>query len=146
MTQVYVKLCHPLAVVPRYAQDGDAGADLVVVRDVTLGPGERDLVPTGLAVAIPEGFVGLIHPRSGLAVRSGLGIVNAPGTIDSGYRGEVHVCLINLDRDEPIHLPAGTRVAQLVIQRVERATFVLAESLDGTARGMGGFGSTGNGS
>jgi dUTP pyrophosphatase len=145
MTSVEVQLLHPMAVAPRYAHDGDAGADLVCVVDVHLEPGERKLVNTGIAIAIPQGWVGLVHPRSGLAVKQGLGIVNAPGTIDAGYRGEVMVCLINLDAESPIDLPAGSRIAQLVIQRVERADFPLVEQLPPAERGLGGFGSTGVG-
>ena len=129
MTDVQVKLLHPLAVAPSYAHDGDAGADLVCVQDVHLAPGERTLVDTGIAIAIPLGWVGLVHPRSGLAAKQGLGIVNAPGTIDAGYRGEVKVCLINLDPGHDIDLPAGSRIAQLVIQRVERAAFPIVAEL-----------------
>ena len=129
--------------VPSYAHPGDAGADLVTTIDVTLEPGERRLVPTGVALALPDGHVGLVHPRSGLATRHGLSIVNAPGTVDSGYRGEIQVCLINLDRTEPIVLRRGDRIAQLVVQRVEHARFIEVETLDDTARGAGGHGSTG---
>lgn len=143
MTHVAVKRLSPLAPLPSYAHDGDAGADLVTTRDVRLEPGQRALVPTGLALAIPPGYVGLVHPRSGLAARQGLGIVNAPGTIDAGYRGEVQVCLINMDSETAISLSAGDRIAQLVIQRVERARFQEVDELDATARGEGGFGSTG---
>lgn len=143
MTTIYVQLLHPLAHVPVYAHSGDAGADLVCTRDVHLQPGQRAVVPTGLALAIPSGYVGLVHPRSGLAARQGLGIVNAPGTIDAGFRGEVSVCLINLDATEVIDLPAGSRIAQLVIQRVEHAAFQVVDDLDTTERGAGGFGSTG---
>jgi dUTP pyrophosphatase len=143
MTTVEIVRLHDLAVVPSYAHDGDAGADLVTTVSVTLAPGQRALLPTGLAMAIPAGFVGLVHPRSGLAARQGLGIVNSPGTIDAGYRGEVQVCVINLDATEPIVLSAGDRIAQLVIQRVERAAFRDVERLDETSRDVGGFGSTG---
>lgn len=129
--------------VPSYAHPGDAGADLVTTVDVTLEPGERRLVPTGVALALPDGHVGLVHPRSGLAARHGLSIVNAPGTVDSGYRGEIQVCLVNLDRTEPIVLRRGDRIAQLVVQRVERARFIEVDSLTDTARGAGGHGSTG---
>lgn len=129
--------------VPSYAHPGDAGADLVTTVDVTLEPGERRLVPTGVALALPDGHVGLVHPRSGLAARHGLSIVNAPGTVDSGYRGEIQVCLINLDRTEPIVLRRGDRIAQLVVQRVERARFIEVDNLSDTARGAGGHGSTG---
>ena len=128
---------------PAYAHPGDAGADLVTAVDVTLQPGERALVPTGIAMAVPEGYVALVHPRSGLAARHGLSIVNTPGTIDAGYRGEVSVLLVNLDPAEPIELRRGDRVAQLVFQRVELAAFAEVEVLPDTARGVGGYGSTG---
>lgn len=128
---------------PSYAHPGDAGADLMATVDVTLAPGQRALVPTGVALALPDGYVGLVHPRSGLAARHGLSIVNAPGTIDAGYRGEVSVLLINHDPTEAVTLHRGDRVAQLVVQRFERAEFVEAETLDETARGVGGYGSTG---
>ena len=144
MTRIEVQVLHPLAQLPAYSRPGDAGADLVAVHDVRLEPGERALVATGLAVAIPEGFVGLVHPRSGLAAAQGLGIVNSPGTIDAGYRGEIRVCLINLDPLEPITLTAGTRMAQLVIQRVEQAHFTQVDQLNATQRGTDGFGSTGS--
>lgn len=128
---------------PSYAHPGDAGADLVTTVDVTLKPGERVVVPTGIALALPDGYVGLVHPRSGLAARHGLSIVNAPGTIDAGYRGEVKVCLINLDPTEAVELRRGDRIAQLVIQRFERAAFVEVDSLPDSVRGAGGYGSTG---
>jgi dUTP pyrophosphatase len=128
---------------PAYAKPGDAGADLLAREDVTLAPGERKLVPTGIAVALPEGYVALVHPRSGLAHRSGLSIVNAPGTVDAGYRGEIQVCLVNLDPRTPIALSRGDRIAQLVIQRFETAEFVEVEVLPDSVRGTGGYGSTG---
>ena len=128
---------------PAYAHPGDAGADLVTAVDVTLQPGERALVPTGIAMAVPEGYVALVHPRSGLAARHGLSIVNAPGTIDAGYRGEVSVLLVNLDPSQPIGLCRGDRIAQLVFQRVEQAGFVEVEVLPESVRGVGGYGSTG---
>ena len=128
---------------PSYAHPGDAGADLMTTVDVTLAPGERTLVPTGIALALPDGYVGLVHPRSGLAARHGLSIVNAPGTIDAGYRGEIKVLLVNLDRSTPITLRRGDRIAQLVVQRFERAAFEEVDSLDDSARGAGGYGSTG---
>jgi dUTP pyrophosphatase len=128
---------------PTYAHPGDAGADLHTAVDAVLAPGERRLVPTGVALALPEGYVGLVHPRSGLAARHGLSIVNAPGTIDAGYRGEVQVCLVNLDRAEAIVLRRGDRIAQLVVQRVEHARFVEVDALPESARGAGGYGSTG---
>jgi dUTP pyrophosphatase len=128
---------------PAYAHPGDAGADLLTTVDVTLAPGERALVPTGIAIALPYGYVALVHPRSGLAARHGLSIVNTPGTVDAGYRGEIKVLLINLDPHEPITLRRGDRVAQLIIQRVETARFVDVEVLPGSVRGTGGYGSTG---
>lgn len=128
---------------PTYAHPEDAGADLMTTQDLTLQPGERMLVPTGVALALPEGHVGLVHPRSGLAARHGLSIVNAPGTIDAGYRGEVKVLLVNLDPHTEVHLSRGDRIAQLVVQRFERAEFVETDSLDETSRGAGGYGSTG---
>jgi dUTP pyrophosphatase len=145
MSQVKIefKLLHELAQAPKYAHDGDAGADLVCVEDVTLKPGERQLVPTGVAIALPKGYVGLVHPRSGLANKHGIGIVNTPGTIDSGYRGELKICLINLDPSDSVSLPAGSRIAQLVIQEVTIAKFVEVQNLDDTERSDQGFGSTG---
>jgi len=128
---------------PSYAHPGDAGADLVTTVDVTLAPGERAMVPTGVAIALPDGFVALVHPRSGLAARHGLSIVNTPGTIDAGYRGEIKVMLINHDPHAPIELRRGDRIAQLVIQRFERAAFVAVEALPESVRGDGGYGSTG---
>jgi dUTP pyrophosphatase len=128
---------------PAYAHPGDAGADLLTSVDVTLAPGERCLVPTGIALAVPPGYVALVHPRSGLAARHGLSIVNTPGTIDAGYRGEVKVLLVNHDPREPIELRRGDRVAQLVFQQVEQAAFEEVEVLEDTARGSGGYGSTG---
>ena len=134
---------HDKAVVPSYAHLSDAGADLVSIEDAVLEPGQRTLIATGIAIAIPAGFVGLVHPRSGLAVKNGIALVNAPGTIDSGYRGEIKVCLVNLDSKETVELPAGSRIAQLVIQKVESAKFVEVSALDDSDRGTGGFGSTG---
>jgi dUTP pyrophosphatase len=128
---------------PTYAHPGDAGADLTTTVDVELAPGERAMVPTGISLALPDGYVALVHPRSGLAARCGVSIVNAPGTVDAGYRGEVKVMLINLDPVEPVSLRRGDRIAQLVVQRVERARFVEVERLPGSARGDGGYGSTG---
>jgi dUTP pyrophosphatase len=128
---------------PSYAHPGDAGADLRAREDVVLLPGERELVPTGVAIALPEGFVALIHPRSGLATKHGLTIVNAPGTVDAGYRGEISVTLLNTDSSQPIALRRGDRIAQMVIQRVEYAQFIPVSELSGSVRGTGGFGSTG---
>lgn len=128
---------------PAYAHPGDAGADLLTTVDVTLGPGERALVPTGVAIALPDGYVALVHPRSGLAARHGLSIVNTPGTVDAGYRGEIKVLLVNHDPRSPIELRRGDRIAQLVVQRFERARFVEVGELPGSVRGAGGYGSTG---
>lgn len=141
--EIFLLRLDPDVPAPSYAHPGDAGADLVTTVDLTLEPGERVLVPTGVALALPDGYVGLVHPRSGLAARSGLSIVNAPGTIDAGYRGEIKVCLINLDPREPVVLRRGDRIAQLVVQRFERAMFVEVEALPESVRGAGGYGSTG---
>lgn len=128
---------------PAYAHQGDAGMDLYAACDVTLAPFERALVPTGIAVAIPEGFAGFVQPRSGLAIKRGLSLVNTPGLIDSHYRGEIKVIAINLDANKPIHILRGEKIAQFVIQAVERAELQEVADLDVTARGEGGFGSTG---
>ncbi len=128
---------------PSYAHPGDAGADLVSRVDVVLPPHGRATVPTGVAIALPDGYAAFVHPRSGLASRHGLTVVNAPGTVDAGYRGEIQVTLLNTDPQEPITLSRGDRIAQLVVQRVERARFVRAERLPGSHRGSGGFGSSG---
>ncbi|MBE9373056.1 dUTP diphosphatase [Saccharopolyspora sp. HNM0983] len=145
MSNVKVLLARidPDVELPSYAEPGDAGADLVTTSDLVLQPGERALVGTGVAVALPPGYAGFVHPRSGLAARSGLSVVNAPGTIDSGYRGEIKVCLINHDRREPLALRRGDRIAQLVVQRVEHAEFHEVEELPDSQRGTGGYGSTG---
>jgi dUTP pyrophosphatase len=128
---------------PSYAKPWDAGADLTARVDVTLQPGERALVPTGISIALPNGYVALVHPRSGLAIKHGVTMVNSPGTVDAGFRGELQIILINHDPKEPISFKKGDRIAQLVIQQVERANFVEVESLPGSDRGTGGFGSTG---
>jgi dUTP pyrophosphatase len=128
---------------PDYAHPGDAGADLVTAADVTLGPGERTVVPTGIAIALPDGFAAFVHPRSGLAARLGLALVNAPGTVDAGYRGEIKVNLINLDPTTPLQLRRGDRIAQLVVQPVVRVRFVPVDDLPDSERGAGGHGSTG---
>lgn len=128
---------------PAYAHPGDAGADLLSAVDVELAPGERAVVPTGVALAIPDGYAGFVHPRSGLAARHGVSLVNAPGTIDSGYRGEVRVVLVNLDRARTVRLRRGDRIAQLVVQPVATAEFTEVDGLPDSARGVGGFGSTG---
>ncbi len=130
---------------PRYARPGDAGADLRCTSAVVLEPGQRVVVGTGVRVALPVGTVGLVTPRSGLAARRGLGIVNSPGVVDSGYRGEILVCLINHDAEETITLDAGDRVAQLVVLPFVAAQFEAVEALDETERGSGGYGSTGVG-
>ncbi len=140
---VLIKRLDPGVALPSYAHPGDAGADLAAAEDVELGPGERALVRTGLAIALPAGYAAFVHPRSGLAARHGVTIVNAPGTVDAGYRGEIKVTLLNTDPLRPVSFKRGDRIALLVIQRVERAVFHEAEVLPGSARGDGGFGSTG---
>ncbi len=141
--QVQLKMLDAGLEAPSYAHPGDAGADLRARADVSLAPGERKLVPTGVSIALPNGFVALIHPRSGLATKHGLTLVNAPGTVDAGYRGEISVTLLNTDQNHAIELKRGDRIAQMVIQRVEYAQFVSVEELSDTSRGTGGFGSTG---
>jgi dUTP pyrophosphatase len=140
---VPVRRLDPELPLPEYAHHDDAGADLVSAVDVEIAPGERVVVPTGTAVALPEGYAGFVHPRSGLAARSGIGIVNAPGTIDAGYRGEIKVILINHDPTTAVRLQRGDRIAQLVVQRVERVAFVASDALPDSERGEGGHGSTG---
>lgn len=133
---------------PAPAHPGDAGVDLAAREEVTLEPGRRALVGTGIAIAVPEGYAAFLHPRSGLAAREGLGLLNAPGTVDAGYRGEVRVCLVNHDPDRTIVVRRGDRVAQLVVQRIEALRFRVrgtVEDLAPSARGAGGFGSTGTG-
>ena len=141
--QVLITRLDPELPLPRYAKGGDAGADIVSRIDITLAPGERALVPTGIAIALPDSYVALVHPRSGLAIKHGVTMVNSPGTVDAGYRGELQVILINHDRNESVSFKRGDRIAQLVIQRVERAEFVEVQDLPGSGRGTGGFGSTG---
>lgn len=141
--EVLVTRLDPEVPLPAYAHPHDAGADVVTTVDVVLAPGERAVVPTGLAVAVPPGHAAFVHPRSGLAARAGLSIVNAPGTVDAGYRGEIKVCLVNLDPASPIRLSRGDRVAQLVVQPVSTARFVDVDELPASARGVGGYGSTG---
>lgn len=138
--RVLIRRLDPELALPAYAHPGDAGADLCTTVDVELAPGERRLVGTGIALGLPEGYAGFIHPRSGLAARSGLTIVNAPGTVDAGYRGEIMVCLLNTDSTHPIRLRRGDRIAQLVIQRVERAVFEEVDQLPVSVRGEGGHG------
>ncbi|HKN50998.1 MAG TPA: dUTP diphosphatase [Amycolatopsis sp.] len=141
--QVLLTRLDPDVPLPAYARPGDAGADLVTTSDIVLGPGERGVVGTGIAIALPPGYAGFVHPRSGLAARVGLSVVNTPGTIDAGYRGEIKICLINHDPARKIELSRGDRIAQLVVQRVEHAVFVEVQNLDETERGAGGYGSTG---
>jgi len=129
--------------VPGYAHPGDAGVDLYAAQELVVTPGERVLVPTGIAIALPDGYAAFVHPRSGLAIKHGLTVVNAPGTIDAGYRGEIQVGLVNVDREQAVTIRRGDRIAQLVVQRVEGARFHVVETLPGSARGSGGFGSTG---
>lgn len=137
------KRLHPDAVLPSRSHPGDAGVDLVSVEDAEVGAGERAMLPTGVAVAIPEGFCGLVLPRSGLASREGLTLANAPGLIDSGYRGEIVCAVVNLDRERPVRVARGDRIAQLVIAPVPEAAPVWADELPPSARGEGGFGSSG---
>lgn len=141
--EILIRRLDPDLPPPSYALPGDAGADLRSAVDVELAPGERAVVPTGLAVAVPDGYAAFVHPRSGLAARYGVSLVNTPGTIDSGYRGEIKLIIVNLDRAHPVKLLRGDRVAQLVVQRVEQARFVEVADLPPSERGHGGHGSTG---
>jgi dUTP pyrophosphatase len=143
LIDVPLRVLDPQLPLPAYAHPDDAGADLVSRVEVTLSPGERVTVPTGVALALPSGFAGFVHPRSGLAARSGLTVVNAPGTVDAGYRGEIRVTLLNTDRSVPVTIRRGDRIAQLVVQRVYRARFLAVDRLADSERGAGGFGSTG---
>jgi dUTP pyrophosphatase len=145
MPNVAVWRVDPGAPLPRYQRAGDAGADLVTTVDAELEPGERQVLPTGIAIALPPGYAGFVHPRSGLAARHGLALVNAPGTIDAGYRGEIRVVVLNTDSSETLSLRRGDRIAQLVVQRVACARFVEVIHLPDSERGAGGFGSTGLG-
>jgi dUTP pyrophosphatase len=129
--------------VPAYAHPGDAGVDLCTTVDAVVAPGERVLLPTGIAIALPTGYAAFVHPRSGLATRHGLTVVNAPGTVDAGYRGEIKVAMVNLDPTQPVSLSRGDRIAQLVVQPVAKVAFHEVVMLPGSARGDGGFGSTG---
>jgi dUTP pyrophosphatase len=140
---VLIKRLDPGIALPSYAHPGDAGADLAAAEDFELGPGERALVRTGLAIALPAGYAAFVHPRSGLAAKHGVTLVNAPGTVDAGYRGEIKVTMLNTDRECTVSFKRGDRIAQLVIQRVERAVFHEVAMLPGSSRGDGGFGSTG---
>lgn len=141
--QVPITRLDPDIAPPSYVHPGDAGADLVTTSDLDLEPGQRALVGTGVAVALPEGYAGFVHARSGLAARLGIGVVNAPGVIDAGYRGEIKVCLINHDRHHTASLRRGDRIAQLVLQRVATAVFDEVDELPESGRGVGGHGSTG---
>ena len=144
MTKILIKRLDPTVPLPSYAKAGDAGADLATRIDFTIHPGERMLVPTGISIALPNGYVALVHPRSGLAIKHGISMVNTPGTVDAGYRGELQVILINHDLTQPVSFKKGDRIAQLVIQKVERADFVEVSDLPGSDRAAGGFGSTGS--
>jgi dUTP pyrophosphatase len=143
MIDVLITRLDPGVPLPSYEHPGDAGADLVTTVDATLAPGQRALLPTGIAIALPDGYAAFVHPRSGLAVRFGVSLVNAPGTVDAGYRGEIKVSVVNLDPSTPVVFHRGDRIAQLVIQPVVRARFHEVAQLPGSARGAGGFGSTG---
>jgi dUTP pyrophosphatase len=140
---VLITRLDPAVPLPAYARPGDAGADLVAAEDVDLAPGARAVVRTGIAIALPDGYAGFVHPRSGLAAKHGITLVNAPGTIDAGYRGEIKVILLNTDPAKAVSLRRGDRIAQLVVQRVENVTFREVPALPGSARGDNGFGSTG---
>ena len=140
---VLIRRLDPGVPLPSYAHPGDAGADLTAAEDIEQAPGQRALVRTGLAIALPDGYAAFVHPRSGLAANHGVTLVNAPGTVDAGYRGEIKVTLLNTDRDRPVSFRRGDRIAQLVIQRVERAVFHEVTMLPDSSRGDGGFGSTG---
>lgn len=141
--RIEVRRLHEELPLPTYARPGDAGLDLLAAEGAELKPGERAAVATGIAVAIPEGFAGFVHPRSGRALKEGLTVANAPGTIDAGYRGEIKVILVNLDPAEPVYIERGEKIAQLVVQRVESAELVEVTDLPDSERGEGGFGSTG---
>lgn len=142
--QILITRIDPTVPLPSYANGGDAGADLTTTIDITIAPGQRQLVPTGIAIALPIGYVALVHPRSGLAIKHGISLLNAPGTVDAGYRGEIQCILINHDPQESLSLKRGDRIAQLVIQKVEHADFIEVSQLPGSGRGVGGFGSTGS--
>jgi dUTP pyrophosphatase len=141
--KLLIKRIDPDLPLPHYAHHGDAGADLYSRIDYVIPAGQRALIPTGVSIALVDGYVALLHPRSGLALRHGVTLVNAPGTVDAGYRGELQILLINHDPRENFSITRGDRIAQLVIQKVERAEFIEVEELPGTERGAGGFGSTG---
>ncbi len=141
--RVLLQQLDPGLELPRYARAHDAGADLCAAEGCILQPGERRLIPTGVAIALPDGYAGFVHPRSGLAARHGISIVNAPGTVDAGYRGEITVCLVNTDTATAVSINRGDRIAQLIIQRVTHAEFSPVTELPGSERGADGYGSTG---
>ena len=141
--RVPVRILDPDLPIPRYASEGDAGLDLLAAESISLEPGQRTAVPTGLAVAIPEGHAGFVHARSGRSLKEGLALANAPGLIDSGYRGEIKVIVVNLDRTSPIDISRGDKIAQLVVQAVEQVVLEPVDELPDSERGEGGFGSTG---
>jgi dUTP pyrophosphatase len=143
MVSVLIKRLDDGVPLPKYAKGGDAGADLVTRIDVSLAPGERALIPTGISIALPDGYAAFVHPRSGLAIKHGVSMVNAPGTVDAGFRGELQVILINHDQHESVTFSRGDRIAQLIIQKVEKADFIEVSELPGSGRGTDGFGSTG---
>jgi len=143
MIEIQIKLLDEDLPMPRYQHEGDAGLDLPSRVDYVLEPGERAMIPTGIAVAIPRGYAGFVLPRSGLASRHGIALVNSPGLVDSGYRGEMAIIMINTDKREAFHIKRGDRIAQLVIQKVVEAATIQVSELDATSRGSGGFGSTG---
>ncbi|RAJ36019.1 dUTP pyrophosphatase [Kitasatospora sp. SolWspMP-SS2h] len=140
---ILIRRLDPEIPLPAYEHPGDAGADLRTTVDAELAPGERALLPTGISIALPDGYAAFVHPRSGLAARCGVALVNAPGTVDAGYRGEIKVIVVNLDPREPVSFERGDRIAQLVIQQVEKARFHEVGELPGSVRAEGGFGSTG---
>jgi dUTP pyrophosphatase len=143
LIEIQIKLLDEGLPMPRYQHEGDAGLDLPSRVDFVLEPGERAMIPTGIAVAIPQGYAGFVLPRSGLAARHGIALVNSPGLVDSGYRGEMAIIMINTDKHQPFQIKRGDRIAQLVIQKVVEATTIKVSELDSTSRGEGGFGSTG---
>ena len=143
MLEVLVRRLDPEVPLPAYAHPGDAGCDLVTTQDADVPPGERVLLPTGISLALPDGYAAFLHPRSGLAARHGVSLVNAPGTVDAGYRGELQVVLINHDPRDVLRLRRFDRIAQLVVQRVEHVVWREADALPATSRGTGGHGSTG---
>lgn len=144
MVNVAIKRLDPTVEIPTYAYEGDAGLDLRANETVDIAPFERVLIPTGLAIALPDGYAGFVQPRSGMALKRGLSIANTPGLIDAHYRGELKVIAINLDSSEPIHIERGERIAQLVVQQVPTVHLIEVDKLDETDRGAGGFGSSGS--